>query len=318
MEDIFDRGISGAITDYTQLHGISRETIQDTAQYKVHRWFIQGDFESIRALRDKHYCNELVSSDDTIIHNPDAGLGDMDVVIIGMEIDKAEGNRAILTITTKAFSRGYEGGIDFEVVAKDIHYWRQLCKTGVPSLKSILLWEQMKDNPETIDKYYVFKYVDAQGEEQEIQEGTPTRALAEMIARGVESYNEYVPTLVITYNLAKYPTKLPLGKKFEAGALLGNVISNVNEIYIGGDSSFQIPIGESVNEYTAEDSPVEIFWNLFGEGKVICTADQVRMNSDGSCTVTRGFSKFRQIEPELYVGGGGSYGPYDKQSDVGA
>lgn len=312
VNDIFDGGITGQLTDLNTIHGIAPETLEENAQYAIHRWSFQGDMAFILDLKNKHYCNELVTEDPmfSLVEGVNA-----DVVIIGMSIDKREANRAILTITTKAFFRGYEAGIDFEVVSKDIHYWRQLCTNDKPDLKIIGLWEQMKDNPETIEKYYAYKYVDSSGNEAEIPDNTATRTLAGMMMRGVESYNEYIPTLTISYNLAKHPNRLL--DDYEAGALLGRIMDSPSELLLGSygaEMGFDTPIGDRVATY----NPVDTFWEMFdSSGKIICTADQMRCNSDGSYTITRCFSKFRQIEEELYIGGSGTYGPYDEGTSGG-
>ena len=200
--------------------------------------------------------------------------------------------------------KGYTGGVDFESVTKDIHFWRQLCENNVPDLSAISLWERMKDDEATLALYYEFKYLSAGGAEKQLEEGTSTRTLAEMIARGVQSYMEYIPTLTTSYNFPAHPKNYI--SDFQAGALLGRICQNTDLALTGYD----IPLGQD----SASTSPVQDFENLYGgTGAIICTADQLRNNSDGTYTLTRGFSKYRAIEKELYMGGEGSaFGPYDE------
>ena len=270
----------------------------------MHTFTLQGDYNELKTLRDEHYCSEVVTDSDTFLSDFNGCKGDK--VIVGMNLTRSVGMRGELAVTVKLFQRGYEGGIDFETISKDIIYWRQLCQTNVPDLSKISLWMQMKNDQATIPLYYAYKYLDENGETNEIKEAEdkPTYKLAGMIMRGVESFNEYVPTLTITYNLAAHPLVLGVSN-FSAGKLLGKVVE-ANEITLDGQG-FSICLGTN----SGGISPVEDFVGMY-EGKILCTADQIRINSDGSCTLTRAFTKFRQIEPELYIGAGGEFGPYDE------
>lgn len=303
MADIFERKVEDT-ENFSGVHHCVDDQLEDSATFSVHRIVMQGKYDDLKEVRDNHYCNELVTDNDTFLSDYAGCKGDK--IIAGMNLVRREGGRGILTITVKLYQRGYEGGIDFETISKDIHYWRQLCNENVPDLEAIRLWESMKENPETIDLFYEFKYLDKNGSTKEIGNDTPTRALAEMIARGVESYNEYVPVLTITYNLAAHPTSLG-EQSYQAGALLGKVVDST-QITLNGQG-FQNPVGTN----SGGTSPVSDFEAIY-EGQIICTADQCRCNSDGSYTITRCFTKFRAIEPELYIGAGGKYGPYDSDS----
>lgn len=300
---LFDRSII-TTENYRGVHHIDDETLEDTATYSVHRIVMQGDFDALKEIRDAHWCNEVIVGADTLW--TDFGGCKADLVITSMQLAKRTGLRGTLTVTVKAFQRGYEGGIDFEIVAKDIHYWRQLCTSNVPKLDQIMLWEQMRNDAATTDLFYEYKYLDKDGTENEITDAA-TLALAEMIVRGVDSFNEYVPTLTISYTLAAHPTTLGVDN-FEAGALLGKAVS-ASELTLNGQG-FSNPIGC----ISASPSPVENFEGLYGGGGVIiCTADQLRCNSDASYTLTRCFTKYRAVEKELYVGAGGEFGPYDSE-----
>lgn len=300
---LFDRSVVTQ-SNYRGVHHIADETLEDTATYSVHRIVMQGEYTELKGIRDEHWCNEVISGQDTFWSDFTGCKADL--IINSMQLTKRDGGRGTLTAVVKAFQRGYEGGIDFETVSKDIHYWRQLCTSNVPILEQIMLWEQMKNDSATTDLFYDFKYLDKDGGENEITDPA-TLALAEMIARGVESYNEYVPTLTITYTLAAHPTTLGVNN-FTAGGLLGRAVQ-ANKITLDGQG-FQNPIGC----ISASPSPVQSFEELAG-GAIICTADQLRCNSDGSYTLTRCFSKYRAIEKELYLGAGGQFGPYDEPSE---
>lgn len=307
--DIFQRTVAVTPNNF-DVHHTQVESLDDSAVHSIHRFDLQGDYEDLKAVRDAHYCNEIVTDDDTFMTPwTQTSGGAADKVIIGMNLTRRDGGRGTLTIMVKMFQRGYVGGIDFEVVSKDIHYWRQLCDSNVPDLNIIRQWEVMKDDPAKLDYYYQFKYQTAQGSIQDIPQDTATLALAQMIARGVESYNEYVPTLTITYNLAAHP--LILANDFVAGGLLGKVVQN-SDLTLSG-TGFNMPLGAD----SAGASPVSDFENLPGDA-ILCTADQLQGNSDGSYTLTRCFSKFRKVEKELYVGAGGSYGPYDSDGTTGS
>ena len=301
--ELFSRDITTTENE-RGLHGTPQESISDSAPFSVHTFTLQGDYNELKALRDEHYCNEVVTDNDTFLSDFNGCKGDK--VIVGINLTRSVGMRGELSVTVKLFQRGYEGGIDFETISKDIIYWRQLCQTNVPDLSKISLWMQMKNDQATIPLYYAYKYLDENGETKEIKEAEdkPTYKLAGMIMRGVESFSEYVPTLTITYNLAAHPLVLGVSN-FSAGKLLGKVVE-ANEITLDGQG-FSICLGTN----SGGISPVEDFVGMY-EGKILCTADQIRINSDGSCTLTRAFTKFRQIEPELYIGAGGEFGPYDE------
>lgn len=302
MAGIFERQVVDT-ENFRGTHHSVPEGVEDSATFSVHRIVMQGEYADLKAVRDEHYCNEVVTDTDTFLSDFTGCKGDK--VIVGMALNRKEGGRGELVITVKLYQRGYEGGIDFETVCKDIHYWRQLCETDVPDLAVIRLWEAMKDDAATVDYFYDFKYVDKNGGVRSIESDTATYKLAEMIARGVESYNEYVPVLTITYNLAAHPTALDID--YKAGALLGKVVE-ASEITLNGQG-LQNPVGT----ISGGISPVSDFEQIY-EGKILCTADQCRINADGSCTITRCFTKFRAIEPELYIGAGGQYGPYDSDA----
>ena len=301
--DLFSRDITTTENE-RGVHGTTQESLSDSAPFSVHTFTLQGDYDELKALRDEHYCNEVVTDNDTFLSDFNGCKGDK--VIVGMNLTRSVGMRGELSVTVKLFQRGYEGGIDFETISKDIIYWRQLCQTNVPDLSKISLWMQMKNDQATIPLYYAYKYLDENGATKEIKEAEdkPTYKLAGMIMRGVESFSEYVPTLTITYNLAAHPLVLGVSN-FSAGKLLGKVVE-ANEITLDGQG-FSICLGTN----SGGISPVEDFVGMY-EGKILCTADQIRINSDGSCTLTRAFTKFRQIEPELYIGAGGEFGPYDE------
>ena len=301
--DLFSRDITTTMNE-RGVHGTMQESLSDSAPFSVHTFTLQGDYNELKALRDEHYCNEVVTDNDTFLSDFNGCKGDK--VIVGMNLTRFVGMRGELSVTVKLFQRGYEGGIDFETISKDIIYWRQLCQTNVPDLSKISLWMQMKNDQATIPLYYAYKYLDENGETKEIKEAEdkPTYKLAGMIMRGVESFSEYVPTLTITYNLAAHPLVLGVSN-FSAGKLLGKVVE-ANEITLDGQG-FSICLGTN----SGGISPVEDFVGMY-DGKILCTADQIRINSDGSCTLTRAFTKFRQIEPELYIGAGGEFGPYDE------
>ena len=301
-ETLFDRSVTATDNHYGLHHAVD-ETLEETAAYTVHRLTMQGGYDDLKSLRDSHWCNEIIEDDDWLA---DTQGRKTDKVIINMNLARSVGGRGTLTVIVKAFQRGFEAGIDFETVSKDIHYWRQLCNSNVPILEQIMLWEQMKQDQATTDLFYAFKYLDKNGSEVEITDPA-TKKLAEMIMRGVESYNEYVPVLTVTYNLAAHPTMLGV-ENFSAGALLGKVVEN-RDLTLP-DPGFSICLGHN----SGNPSPIDNFESLYndeGGGKIICTADQLRCNSDGSYTLTRCFAKYRAIEKELYVGAGGEYGPYD-------
>lgn len=299
--DIFARNTTTTANNFT-VHHTPVESLDDSCVSSLHRFDIQGNYDELKALRDSHYCNELVTDSDTFMTAwSQTSGGAADKVISGMTLIRREGNRGTLTIMVKMYQRGYVGGIDFEVVSKDIHYWRQLCSSNVPDLNIIRQWEVMKDNPSTLDYYYNYQYQDSKGEVKSIEEGA-TLALAQMIVRGVESYNEYVPTLTITYNLARHPTEL--ADNYNAGSLLGKVVEN-SDLTLSG-TGFNMPLGSD----SGAASAISSFESLPGDA-ILCTADQLQGNADGSFTLTRCFSKFRAIEKELYRGAGGTYGPYD-------
>lgn len=290
--------------NFRGIHHIVDETLEDNAVFSIHRITMQGGYDDLKALRDEHYCNELITDGADTFWTDYSGCK-ADLVISQMSLLRRDGGRGTLTFTIKAFQRGYEAGIDFETISKDIIYWRQLCNEDVPDLTAIRLWSQMKDDQATVGLYYEFKYQAADGTVKELPPDSPTLALAEMMARGVESFNEYIPTMTITYNLAKHPTLLGI-EGFKAGALLGRIVENT-DLALSGEG-FSNPLGHN----SGSPSPVQEFESLDG-AYILCTADQLRCNSDGSYTLTRAFAKYRQVEIELYLGApNAKYTPYDE------
>lgn len=316
--EFFDRSITEGDNE-RGVHHMVDEVLEETATYCIHRFTMQGDYDDLKAKRDEHYCNELIKDDEWLADT----MGRVsDKVIVNMVLNRSNGMRGTLAVTVKAYFRGFEGGIDFETVSKDIHYWRQLCSKDVPYLNNIMLWEQMKQDQATTDLFYSFKFLDKDGQEHSVDEipdgagsvysGEATKALAEMIMRGVESFNEYVPTLTMTYHLAKHPSELGI-TDFNAGSQLGKVMMNTDLGLSGGDGGYDLVLGG----ISANPSARADFEALYSDGEsvIICTGDQIRGNSDGSYTLTRCYTKYRAVEKELYIGAlGQKFGPYDVNS----
>ena len=128
---LFDRSVTTTENHYGLHHSVD-ETLEDTAAYTVHRLTMQGGYDELKEIRDSHWCNEIIEDDDWLA---DTQGRTTDKVIINMNLARTVGVRGTLTVIVKAFQRGFEAGIDFETVSKDIHYWRQLCNTNVPILE---------------------------------------------------------------------------------------------------------------------------------------------------------------------------------------
>lgn len=300
--NIFDRTLT-ADANTRDLHRVGDETLEDCATYMTHLVTWEGDYNDCKSTFDKYYTNKLVTGDDEWISSGETSLG-IDKVVVGRSLRQYPGGRGRASFTIKGYKRVYEGGLDFERVDKDIRAWRSMCSDNKPDIGIIVMWEQTKDTGRA-DLYGEFKYLNGSGDEQDIPEG-PTKKLAEMMYRGVESFPEYAPTLAITITFARHPCDLITDGSFLVGALLGKVVS-ASDILPQG---WNIPIGG----ISASPSPVRDFESVMPEAKILCTADKLQCNADGSYTLTRAFSKYKTIESELYVGAGGEFGPYDSNS----
>ena len=298
MANVFDRTLY-AERNGRALHRTMDETLEENAIYAVHAISWEGDYADCKAMYDQHYCNEDCSAD-SFIGNASGRYGIVKVMVAKSLRHKIAG-RGIVTFTVKAYNKGYEGNVDFERVERDIHCWRALCSKDVPKLDIVKLWERNLDIDRQ-DLWAEFKYVDSSGAVQEITDKS-TKALCGMIYRGVESYPEYYPVLNITINFARHPAAL--GLRIKNGALLGKVV-HASEMIPDG---YQIPIGE----ISASPSPANDFEMLSGDF-ILCTADKLQCNGDGSYTLNRSFMKCRQIEQELYIGApNAEYTPYDNK-----
>lgn len=301
---LFDR----SVVTQAGMHAMFNESISDSAAGSVHTITMQGNYDSLKEMHDGHYCNEVVTDQDQFLKDLVSGSGDK--LIVGMTLQRNEGNVGTLTVNVKLFNRGFYGCMDFETVQKDIRTWRCM-ESDHPDLGIINLWEQMKESGDTakIDLYNAFKYEDGNGEEQEIPKDSTTRKLAEMMKRGVETYNEYVPTLQITYNLGQHPSFI--AQNFKAGALLGKVVE-MSDVLLEGQG-FQTALGTN----SGGGSITTDFQSMPpSDGVIVCTGDNIQGNADGSYTITRSFSKFRKVEGHLFMKASGgaleSPGPYDE------
>ena len=303
MAELFDRTLYSE-TNGRDLHRTMDETLEENCVYAIHAISWEGDYDACKRMYDYYYCNQNVSSDDPFVLPNWAGF-EMVKVITNKSLRHKVAGRGTVTFTIKCYNKGYEGNIDFERVDRDIHCWRALCSTEKPILSQVKLWERNLeiDRP---DLWEALKYVGESGDVVEITD-PPTRTLCGMIMRGVESYPEYYPVLNVTITFAKHPCALGVtvdGSEFKAGALLGKVVTQ-NGIL---PDEYFIPLGDT----SANPSPETDFIQLEGE-HILCTADKLQMNGDGSYTLNRAFMKCRQIEPEIYIGApGAEFTPYDE------
>lgn len=297
MAGLFDRTLYSE-TNGRDLHRTMDETLEENCVYAIHAISWEGDYDACKVEYDANYCNMDVSDENTFVVAA-SGKYPMVKVIVNKSIRHKVAGRGTVTFTIKCFNKGYEGNIDFERVDRDIHCWRALCSTEKPILSQVKLWERNLeiDRP---DLWEALKYVGNDGDVVEITD-PPTRTLCGMIMRGVESYPEYYPVLNVTITFAKHPCAL--GLTFKTGALLGRVVKYEDIL----PEEYDMPLGEtSGSPSTATD-----FKQLEGE-HILCTADKLQMNGDGSYTLNRSFMKCRQIEPEIYIGApGAQFTPYD-------
>lgn len=300
--DIFDTTVY-VTPNGRALHRTSDEVLEDNALFSVHQITWEGSFADCKAMRDAHYCNELVTENDNFA--TDLGGTTSDKVIVGMSVRKKVAGRGIFTATVKCFRRVYEGVVDFERVDKNIMTWRALCAEDVPNLEEIRMWQKMLEIGRE-DLYAEFKYIDNEGATKQLAtegEVNPTIKLAQMIYRGVESFPEYLPVLNITITFAKHPMQLV--DNFRCGELLGKVVE-ATEIGVGG---WDIPVGD----ISGASSPIADFESL--AQIYLCNGDKLQVNGDGSYTLQRSFVGLRQVESELYIGAGGVYSPYDTEDE---
>lgn len=297
MAELFDRTLYSE-TNGRDLHRTIDETLEENCVYAIHAISWEGDYDACKGMYDAYYCNQDVSDGDTFV-GAASGKYPMVKVIVNKSLRHKVAGRGTVTFTIKCYNKGYEGNIDFERVDRDIHCWRALCSTENPILSQVKLWERNLeiDRP---DLWEALKYVGNDGDVVEITD-PPTRTLCEMIRRGVESYPEYYPVLNVTITFAKHPSAL--GLKFKTGALLGRVVQYTDIL----PEEYNMPLGET----SGSPSPETDFEQLEGE-HILCTADKLQMNGDGSYTLNRSFMKCRQIEPEIYIGApGAQFTPYD-------
>lgn len=298
MAGLFDRTLYSE-TNGRDLHRTMDETLEENCVYAIHAVTWEGDYDACKVMYDTDYCNEDVSDEDTFVVAA-SGKHPMVKVIVNKSIRHKVAGRGTVTFTIKCFNKGYEGNIDFERVDRDIHCWRALCSTEKPILSQVKLWERNLeiDRP---DLWEELKYVGNNGDVVSITD-PPTRTLCGMIMRGVESYPEYYPVLNVMITFAKHPCAL--GLTFKTGALLGRVVQDTDIL----PEEYNMPLGETIGS----PSPETDFKQLEGE-HILCTADKLQMNGDGSYTLNRSFMKCRQIEPEIYIGApGAQFSPYDE------
>ena len=303
MAELFNRAWDETPNN-TAVHHSRAETLEVNVPYSVHQFTLQGNYDELRALIDSNPVGSMAYGD-TFIANSE-GVTTSDNIIYSANLVRKNGKRGEATFVVRSFPRVFMAGLDFETVTKDIHFWRAGETQDKPDLAIIRQWEVMKDEPMTLPLFYAFKYQDSTGAEKEIPKDTATYALAEMIMRGVESYNEYVPVLTITYTFAKNPTLLGIGNSSGGGAndalnMLGRVVKT-SEITLAGF----VPLGAD----TGAADMVSQFSSLPQVKEILCTGSQMQGNSDGSFTLTQTFAGFVYIEKELYAGAGGKYGPW--------
>lgn len=303
--DIFDRTLY-TTKNGRDLHRTMDETLEENCVYAIHAISWEGDYDACRVAYRSYGCNQLVEDD--FIGAAFSGW-ERDIVIVNKIIRHKLAGRGIVTFTVKAFNRGYEGNVDFERVDRDIHCWRALCSTNKPILSQVKLWERNLEIDRQ-DLWEAYKYVGTNGFPTPITDDA-TKKLCEMIHDGVESYPEYYPVLNLTINFAKHPNSITdfrqQNEGFKVGGLLGKVVSNQDICPTG----YSIPLGNDSDG----SSPINDFEQLSGN-YILCTADKLQMNGDGSYLLNRSFMKCRQIEPELYIGASGArFTPYDNPNN---
>lgn len=345
--DIFTRQVS--LTG-KETHGIVEESLETTAVYSVHRIHIAGEYNLLKAQMNTHYCNEIVTGRDTWIFNFPGCYSDCVILSMSLNRTIGGRGILIVTVKAfqRGYIASIDFGMEAQNILKwralcaknrpsldAIRYWQTMktreewldyynnkqfiihAPSGEGKVKIVVPGDADSGGDQTLEFLdgeivdLTLPYTDNTSAASDTARVSPngigspvTAKLAEMILnKGIEYFPEYTPTLNITYTLAAHPAQLGI-EDFKPGMYLGCVIPD-NLLVLTG-KGFDRPIG-SISNYP---SPVNDFITMY-DGVNVCTGDQLRCNSDGSYTLTRAFTKYRAVEPELYVGAGGVYGPYD-------
>lgn len=308
-QDAFDRTIPNTPNNRA-VHRISDEVLEDGIIYSVHRFTWEGSYADCKAMRNAYYVGQEVTNDDTFLSKPTGVSYGLMSVISNIQLAENKGGRGRVSFTVKAYRKGHEGNIDFERIDKDILTWRSQVSQNKPDLNIIRLWQKMHEVGRD-DLYGHFKYINDSGAEVDIPDSTATKVLAEMIAKGIESFPDYVPVLNVTTHFPFSPySHDSIMTGLDVGMRVGRVVGSEGSEYVL--EGFEVPYGDSA---TGSDA-ILAFQTLAAQGgKVLITADKMQMNGDGTYTLNTSFALYRGgIEKELYVNGGGQFGPYDSGS----
>lgn len=213
-------------------------------------------------------------------------------------LSRTQAGRGVLSVTYEATRSICAWGIDFTEVQKDIRTWRQGEEEegNRPDLSVIASWEALKGDAAHSAMYANLKYYE-NGAERKIGDG-PTKQLAEMMLRGVESYSIWIP--VVSCQATSFNPGI-VGAWGPVGANLGRISAPTatDEMFdkLGG-----IDVGTILSGLSQETSPAVS--SAGKERKWILTADRMTMNGDGSFTRNLQWTGFGDVEQNLYGSAG--------------
>lgn len=250
----------------------------------------QGDYAALRTLADSVEIGKSItsaSSDGTGVtttlpqgsDNSEGSTGHAAGVgyakPCNVQLSRTNGNRGQLVVSFSQNRKTSVWTVDFVEVSKPIRTWHADKTEGKPDLAQIRQWEQNETaNP---GLYWAFKKDSAN------ELSGDTRALAEMISKGIDTYSLYVPVVSCTINVATPPnlTDHAPGKIDNPDSPYGWNDANDNDV--------AKIIGDLENPRTGQ--PYQ--W-------LLC-ASKVSSNSDGTYQWTKSWQAADSIDERLYA-----------------
>lgn len=230
----------------------------------------QGSYADCKA-KQKHYLPGRTASCPDINDVWPSSVGvSPTVYCAAARCRRTPGGLGVCTIVYQALFNASVTGLDLAEVSKPIKTWKANAETPSerPDLGKIEQWEKQKE-----DNYAAYKDYKYDGTNP--MTGN-TKALAEMIFNGIESYSEYLPVITVTMSYYVFPQGAP-----NVGSQLGKKVTPRIP------SSYTPVNGNS-------DLPTELKPAWVG------TADRATTNNDGSITRVQQWTGFDSVNINLY------------------
>lgn len=217
-------------------------------------------------------------------------------VVTDMRVGRGTAGRGSLSCTVAVIRNMAVWNVDFSEVTKDIRTWHQekdRDEKERPDLSAISAWEALKGDSAHVEMYTNFEYFDGTTEKQ-MEEGSATRDLAEMMFRGIESYPVYIPVVTCQATSASY-NDITASQWGASGQYLSC------ERYPEDLDGF-----DHVGGVTADMIMADVGQNPDGRSRHwLVTADRLTINGDGTFARTMQWTGLDEIEEKLYKTEGG-------------